>query len=163
MKTYKKGKFVPRNPGKYRGDVNNITFRSSWELKAFEFLDGNVNILQWGSEIVAIPYIKPENLINYKNGKHRKPIVSRYFPDLWIRVRKTDGTIVEEIIEIKPVAQTRPSTKRNSKTRLYENNVYEINKAKWIAAQKWCSSRDIKFRILTELSSFSNYLTPTRP
>lgn len=145
---FKQGKFTPRYPGKYRGDVNNIIFRSSWEKYCFEFLDGNRNILKWGSEVIAIPYIKPEH------QDTPRPKVSRYFPDIWVQRINPNGEVVEEVIEIKPSSQAQPSTRKTSKVRMRENAVYNLNKAKWIAAHKWCKQRGLKFRVLTERSLF---------
>lgn len=145
---FRTGKFIPRNPEKYRGNVDRITYRSSWELKCFEFLDNNRNILEWGSEILVIPYVKPDNI------RAGRPIVSRYFPDLWVKTRKEDGSIIEEVIEIKPMRQATPSQRKTEKARLRENQTYELNVAKWRAAKKWCEERGMIFRILTEQTLF---------
>lgn len=34
---YYQGKYKPKNPEKYVGDINNIIFRSSWERNFFFF------------------------------------------------------------------------------------------------------------------------------
>ena len=36
---YNQGKFRPRNPQKYGGDVSNIVYRSSYELKFMQYCD----------------------------------------------------------------------------------------------------------------------------
>ena len=59
MRNTYKGKFTPKNPHKYRGDVNNIVFRSSWEYKLMKFLDDYDDVLEYGSEEIIIPYISP--------------------------------------------------------------------------------------------------------
>ena len=53
------GKYVPRNPQKYRGDINNIIWRSTWELRLLKFMDENSSILEYGSEEIIVPYISP--------------------------------------------------------------------------------------------------------
>ena len=66
----KQGRFKPRNPGKYKGDPSNIIYRSSWEKKFMLWCDCNLNVLEWGSEEIVIPYRSPLD---------RR--VHRYFPD----------------------------------------------------------------------------------
>ena len=58
---YLKGDFMPKHPEKclnYNGKVEGhpVTFRSSYEKIMANWLDLNNNILEWGSEIVEIPY-----------------------------------------------------------------------------------------------------------
>lgn len=140
---YKQDYYVPKNPQKYKGDVTKIFYRSSWELKFNQFLDNNPNVLEWSSETIVIPYVKPTT------GR-----VHRYFPDYWVMYRNKDGQIIEEVIEVKPMAQTRRSRRRNPKHKLYEDLQYAVNTAKWQAAQKWCNERGIRFRIVTENGIF---------
>jgi hypothetical protein len=70
------GIYNPRYPEKYAGNVTNIQFRSSWEAAFMQFVDLNPNVVSWGSEEIAIPYIKPTD------GK-----VHRYIPDFWMKVK----------------------------------------------------------------------------
>jgi len=143
--TFKKGRFRPRYPKKYKGDVKNIIFRSSWEQRFCQFLDNNPNILEWASEEFSIPYIKPTD------GR-----VHNYFPDFWIKFQNNKGQIVQEVIEIKPATQTvRPKTVGKKRTtQLYEGVTYAINVAKWKAAAHYCNKYGLKFRILTENQLF---------
>jgi len=135
-----KGRFRPKNPQKYKGDANNIIYRSTWEIKVMNYLDDNPNVLWWGSEELPIPYYNP---IDKK--KHR------YFPDFIAKMRKADGTIMTYIIEVKPEKQTQPPTqKRKTKTYLQEAITYEVNKAKWYAAEEFCKDHGWQFLILTE-------------
>lgn len=138
---YKQGLFTPRNPQKYKGDIANITYMSSWELSLMQFLDGNKNILEWSSEPVAIPYVKPTD---------RK--VHRYYPDFWVKYKNKHGKIIQEIWEVKPDSQTRPTRRRKPKLRLMEQTQYAINVAKWKAAKQYCDKYGIHFRIVTEKS-----------
>lgn len=135
-----KGRFRPKNPQKYKGDPNNIIYRSTWEIKVMNYLDQNPNVIWWGSEELAIPYISPVD-----RKKHR------YFPDFVAKMRKADGSIMTYIIEVKPDRQTRPPTQtRKTKTYLHEAMTYEVNKAKWFAAEEFCKDHGWQFQILTE-------------
>lgn len=138
---WKKGKFIPKHPEKYIGDVDNIIFRSSWEQSFCQSLDNNPNILKWNSEEIAIPYVKPTT------GR-----VHKYYPDFWVKYKNKHGQVIQEMIEIKPAKQTRQPTIRGKrkKYQLQESLTFEINKAKWTAAQLFCTKYGIKFRIVTE-------------
>jgi hypothetical protein len=135
-----KGRFRPKNPQKYKGDATNIIYRSTWEIKVMRYLDENPNIIWWGSEELPIPYYSP---IDKK--KHR------YFPDFIAKIRKSDGKVMTYIIEVKPEKQTRPPTqKRKTKTFIQEAMTYEVNKAKWHAAEEFCKDHGWQFLVLTE-------------
>lgn len=142
---FRQGKFIPRHPDKYKGNVDNIVYRSSWEKEFCEFLDGNPNIIEWASEEIAIPYIKPTD-----------KRVHRYFPDYWIKYRNKNGEVIQELIEVKPEKQTKQPTTRGKrkKQQLYESVTYAINIAKWKAAQQFCDKYGLKFRIVTEQQMF---------
>ena len=136
-----KGKYRPTNPKKYKGDPTNIIYRSLWERKFMWYCDLNDNILEWGSEEFFIPYRSPLD-----NRVHR------YFPDFYIKYRKSNGSICRSIIEVKPDKQTRPpkKPKRQTKGYLYEVTQYVKNEAKWDAAKEFCKDRLWEFRIFTE-------------
>ena len=135
-----KGRFRPKNPQKYKGDPNNIIYRSTWEIKVMIYLDENPNVIWWGSEELPIPYISPVD-----KKRHR------YFPDFIAKMRKADGTVMTYVIEVKPEKQTQPPTqKRKTKTFLQETITYEVNKAKWYAAEEFCKDHGWQFQILTE-------------
>ena len=135
-----KGKFTPRNPKKYKGDPSNVIYRSSWEVRVMKYLDDNPNVIWWGSEELPIPYVNPMD-----------KRVHRYFPDFIAKMRKSDGTVMTYVIEVKPEKQTQPPKERR-KTKLYlqEAITYEINLAKWHAATEFCKDHGWKFQILTE-------------
>lgn len=136
-----KGKFRPSNYTKYKGDPTNIIYRSLWELKFMNWCDRNENILEWGSEEIAIPYISP------LDGR-----VHRYFPDFYISIRNKSGRTQKFIVEVKPHKQTmepkRP--KKNTKRYLTESATYAVNIAKWKAATEFCKDRLWNFKIITE-------------
>lgn len=136
-----RGKFKPQNPQKYKGDVNNIVYRSSWELKAFSWCDKNPSIIKWASEEVVIPYISPID-----NRQHR------YFIDLYMEVRDVNGKIKRYLVEIKPKKYTEPPAQSARKTKQYIQEVvqYSVNMAKWNAAREVCKDNNVEFIILTE-------------
>ena len=143
MAKYLQGKYKPKNPKKYRGDVNNIIYRSSWELKFLNYLDRNHNVLEYASEEIAIPYVSPiDNRIH------------RYFADFYVKSKIPDGTVQVQIVEVKPLAQTKPpkpnKSGRKTKRLLNEAKTYAVNKAKWTAAEEFCKDNGYTFVIITE-------------
>lgn len=144
-KKYLQGKYKPSNPEKYRGDVYNIIYRSSWERKFLYYCDMNKNIIEYSSEEVAIPYRSPVD-----NKYHR------YFPDFYIKYKDNNGTIKKKIIEIKPFKQCiEPKVKKiTSKRYIYEVVEYAKNQAKWNAAKEWCLDHGYEFKVLTENELF---------
>lgn len=136
-----KGRYIPRNIRKYRGDYKNIIYRSSWELKFMKYCDLNDSILEWGSEEVVIPYRSPlDNRIH------------RYFVDFYIKVEDMNSQIKKYLIEVKPKRQTTPPPKPKRQTKRYISEVteYAKNQAKWKAATEFCEDRQWKFMIITE-------------
>lgn len=131
-----------KHPEKYVGDINKVCYRSSWELEVHKFFDNNTRVVRWASEEIAIKYIKPTD------GK-----VHRYFPDYWVEYINKDGEIVREIIEVKPIGQTR-LPRKNTKHALYEHLTLAVNMAKWKAAMEWCKANGMTFRIVTEKGIF---------
>jgi hypothetical protein len=142
---YRQGFFHPKNPKKYKGNSQNIVYRSSWELKFMKWCDSNENILEYGSEEFCIPYRSPVD------GR-----VHRYFPDFIIKVKEQTGEIKTYVIEVKPKKQTvQPKVpKRKTKSWLYEMKTYAVNQAKWKAAEEWCKDRLVEFKIITEDNLF---------
>ena len=105
------------------------------------YCDLNENILEWGSEEIALPYRSP---IDNK--------IHRYFPDFYIKVRESTGQIKKYIIEIKPKKQCVEPKVQKKKTRgyIYEVREYVKNQAKWEAAKEFCADRQWEFKVLTE-------------
>ena len=136
-----KGRYNPVNPKKYKGNPQNIIYRSLWERKFMVYCDTNDKVLEWGSEEIIIPYISPWD-----------SKVHRYFPDFYIKVRQSSGNLKKFIIEVKPKKQTRPPKPVERKTKRWINEVrtFGINEAKWKHATKWCKDNDMEFKILTE-------------
>ena len=135
------GRFLPKNPQKYRGNPTNIIYRSTWERRVMNWLDTTENIVEWGSEELIIPYRSPTD------GK-----IHRYFPDFYVKVRQKDATIRVMILEIKPHKQTIEPVKKSRVTKQYIQEVvtYGTNQAKWKAATEFCADRGWTFKVLTE-------------
>ena len=106
-----------------------------------KWCDESTNVIQYGSEEFFIPYRSPVD-----NKTHR------YFPDFLIKIQEQSGEVKTYLIEIKPQRQTvQPKTpKRKTKNWLYEMKTYSVNQAKWAAAEEWCKSRGIEFKLITE-------------
>jgi hypothetical protein len=140
-KNFLQGRYKPKNPEKYKGDVFNIIYRSGWERKFLCYCDMNESILEYSSEELALPYRSPID------GK-----IHRYFPDFLITVKESDGSIKKYMIEIKPKKQTIPPVKPQRQTKRYISEVYEYakNQSKWEVAKEWCADRGYEFRVLTE-------------
>mgnify|MGYP003644462012 CR=1 FL=1 len=137
---FKKGIYKPVHRDKYASS-DLPTYRSSWELKFFQWCDKNTNVLEWTSESVVVPYRSPVD------GK-----MHRYFVDNAVAIREGD-CIKKYLIEIKPYKQTIPpvpSKRKKSSTILYEQATYAVNSAKWAAARKYAQKKGFEFIILTE-------------
>ena len=138
--TYK-GRYRVVNPKKYRGDIKEIVYRSSWELKFMKWCDYNHNVLEWGSETTIIPYKSPVD-----NKIHR------YFVDFYMKVKNKEGKFNKYLVEIKPERFTKPPPipKRKTKKFIQEVFTYGTNQAKWKYANEYCLDRGWDFLVLTE-------------
>jgi len=135
-----KGWFTPKNRSKYKGDSENVVYRSSWELRVMKWLDENPSVIWWASEELIIKYRSP---IDQK--------IHRYFPDFIIRLKQKNGAESTVVIEIKPQKQTvKPVQKRKTKRYLQEAATYAVNQEKWRAADLFCKEHGWQFKVLTE-------------
>lgn len=143
MSIYKthKGRYKPVNPDKYRGDLKEIIYRSSWELTCMIYLDRSEGVIWWNSEGLIIPYTSPID------GR-----AHRYFPDFVFKT--TNGETF--IWEVKPDSQTRPPEKKSRITKRYlrEVKTWAVNQAKWEAAKRYCEKKKAKFALITEKQLF---------
>ena len=135
-KTYK-GRFTPKNPTKYKGDVENITYRSGWERDVMKYLDDSTTVEQWNSE---------EFVIRYYYDIDKK--YHRYFIDFWVKWKSGQVTL----IEVKPKKQVLPPKTKTprSKRSLNEAFTYIKNQNKWEAARKVAADNNYRFIIWTE-------------
>lgn len=120
--------------------MENIWYRSGWELQVFHWLDKTNEVLSWSSEEIVVPYVSPID------GK-----THRYFVDNWARIQTSNG-IVEYLIEIKPKKQLvlPKKPKKQSKRYVEQVSTYLINLAKWESAKKFADQNNMVFKILTE-------------
>ena len=141
---WKQGKYIPKNPDKYKGTLP-IVFRSSWEKRVFFFLDHHPSIIEWASESIIIPYMCQVD------GKNH-----RYYIDVNFIINTKDGEQKRYIIEIKPLDQTIPPKaplKKSSKAiQRYNQQIltYQKNQDKWSAARVWANNNGYIFDIWTE-------------
>ena len=131
-----KGKFIPRNPLKYLGELKSIIYRSSYELKFMKWCDLNESVKGWASEEIATPYRSPLD-----NKVHR------YMVDFYIEVDKK-----KYLVEVKPARFTKPPNTQKRKTKRYIQEVaqYGVNEAKWKSAKDFCKKQNMEFMIITE-------------
>lgn len=142
MARFYQGRFTPRHPEKYRGNTENIIYRSSWEFTFLTWLDQNPNVFWYASEELCLPY--------YFQGDSKW---HRYYPDFIVELQTKTETRQIWMVEIKPYRQTlAPGRKRftNPRTQLKETLNYAKNQAKWQAAQAFCSNKGWKFVVITE-------------
>lgn len=142
-----KGKFLPKNTKKYKGDPTTIIYRSLLERRFMVMLDENQNVILWNSEEVIVPYF-------FEVDKK----MHRYFIDFFIRM-KCGETTRDYLIEIKPKSQTQiPKSPKKRKTRRYINEclTYLKNQAKWEAATAFAKHNNMEFRVVTE-KDFDSY------
>ena len=149
---YYQGEFEPKFPEKclnIRRNGKKPFGRSSWEFRVFNWLDLNENVIEWGSEVVKIPYIFD---IDQK--------LHNYFPDIIARIKDKDGIPHTYLLEIKPEKQTTPpkvpqrKTKKAMKNYDYARYHYIMNKNKWRSARQYCEGKEWKFRLVTEKNLF---------
>jgi hypothetical protein len=149
--TYK-GKYIPKNPEKYSGDIKNIRYLSLWERQVFRFLDANPNVLTWSSESHIIPYL-------CKTDKK----IHKYYIDVYYET--TAGK--KYLIEIKPEKETKPPKVPKRKTKRYLNEclTYAKNTSKWEAAMAYAEKQGFTFMIWTEtaLTKMGIRLTKSAP
>jgi len=151
------GKYIVKNPSKYKGDHTKVIYRSLWEKNCFSWCEGNSQVKEWSSEEVVIPYY-------YDVDKK----YHRYFMDLKITYKDSRTVLVE----IKPAKETAPP-KRPDKTKRYLNEAltYIKNENKWTAAREYAKDRNWGFEIWTEhtlekmgiLPKSSRALKPLKP
>ena len=137
-----KGKYIPNNPKKYKGNPSQVIYRSLWERKVMVYCDRNDKVIEWGSEEVIVPYRSPWD------GK-----IHRYFPDFYMKVEQKSGNVKKFLIEVKPKSQCKSPVKNpKRKTRNWYKQVkaWGINQAKWKSAEEYCKDKGMEFKILTE-------------
>ena len=135
-RTYK-GKYPVKNVHKYKGNADEVTYRSHWEKSVMLWLDNNSEVLQWNSEDFIVPYYYDVDKKWHK-----------YHVDFWIKFK--NGTVL--LVEVKPKKQTQPPKTKSprSKRALNEAFTWVKNRNKWEAANKIALDNGYKFVIWTE-------------
>lgn len=133
------GFFTPRNINKLVPKKFPLKYKSSWELYFMNFLDKNNNVINWGYEVVKIPYLHPF-----------KKKTSIYIPDFLVRYIDKFNNEIIELVEIKPTNEMIIESAKNKK----QIASCILNRYKWDEALKWCERRGIKFRVLSEKDMF---------
>ncbi len=133
---YYQGRYKIQNPKKYKGDPNEVIYRSGWEKSCFQWCDSNTNVVEWSSETIIVPYI-----YDVDNKHHR------YFVDLYIKLK--DKTL---LVEVKPFKETQVPAKQGKAKPRYvtEAMTYVKNQNKWKAAQEYALERGWVFEVWTE-------------
>ena len=135
MAKFAQGRFEVKNPDKYVGKKVPLA-RSSWEFVMMKMLDEHQGVESWASESVQIPYRDPFT------GKY-----TIYVPDFFVVYIDRNGKKHAELIEVKPLSQTKLENVGKS---LYNQQQYIKNMAKWEAASGWCKQQGVRFRIVNE-------------
>jgi hypothetical protein len=141
----KQGYFTPKNPEKYKGDLDKIIYRSSWELKFLVYCDTNESVVEYASEPMAI---------KYWSSIAKK--TSNYWIDCYMATRGQDGTITKWLIEIKPDKYLHPPvapkvlTEKQTLNYARHAKAYITNTEKFKAAKSYAAKNNMRFGIITE-------------
>lgn len=136
---FSQGVYQLKNPDKYIG-LGSPRYRSSWEFSVMRMCDENAAIQQWASESIKIPYRDP------LTGK-----ATVYVPDFLVMFVDNNGKKQAELWEIKPTNQ---AILENVGKNKYNQAQFVKNQVKWAAANNWCKTNGLKFRIITEKDLF---------
>lgn len=147
MTKYSQGKIKILDPvlrAKYIGNIDNITFRSSWEKEFFVAMITKKSVIKISSEEVIIPYISPLD-----------KRIHRYYVDYYIEIVNSKGQSKKILIEIKPFCKTQKPEKNKKKQNdaSYRRRVAEfaVNRIKWLTAKEYCKHMNIdEFFVLTD-------------
>lgn len=146
-KKFYQGFYVPKNPNKYIGKIDNIIYRSGLELKLFRWADNSPNVLEWNSEEIIVPY---EDSIQRKPNGEKK--WRKYYIDAYVKIQEGD-IIKKYLVEVKPWKQTQEpkATKGKKKSNLlYEQVAWKNNCDKWAFAREFAKKHGMEFIIITD-------------
>lgn len=118
-----------------------IQYKSSLELKAMRYCDYNKHVVKWSVEPFHIKYVKPTD------GK-----IHRYYIDVYIEFSSGDKFLIEVKSKGETTQPKKPKKLNEKSMANYQRalQTYAVNKAKWIAAEKFASDQGMRFTILTE-------------
>jgi len=138
---YENGYYVPKNKEKYKGDINNVIIRSSYEKRMCQICDASPSIIAWSSEPIAIRYISKVD------GK-----THNYWLDFWFKTKEGK----EYIVEVKPNGKLKEPKKPRKKTKkaMYNYGLrlkeYLVNYSKFEAATEFAKQSGMNFIIAEE-------------
>lgn len=163
-KNYHSGNFIPKNKDKVLklNAEGGVYYRSSWESRIMIWLDNNESIVMWGAECMEIPYQQT----HFENGD-MKIKNHRYYPDFYYKMKLSNGTIKQVVVEVKPQKEYQmvldlndgkmsvPSASAGVKKLRgfeYDMKMAQKNRDKWETMIKWCNKKGYDFIIITELT-----------
>jgi len=136
------GKYTPENPSKVIGK-GKTNYRSSYERRFMYWCDHFDAVKQWSYEDIIIPYV-----CRLDHKPHR------YFIDFYVVCINPDtGNEDKFIIEVKPSIQMKPPVKKRFKSKrsfLQASSTYIVNRDKQLAAQAFCKTHGMLYRVITE-------------
>ena len=154
---YNQGKYQLRNPDKYKGDPNDVVYRSSWEFAFCSYLDNNESIIKWACE---------QPIVTYQDLRGK---VHRYYVDFYYEKLTNDVNGIQKVmVEIKPKTELFPPKRpKNETAKALENYEYGVrthikNKLKWSAAEEYAKKRGMEFIIITEYHLIKSGLIPEK-
>ena len=136
----RKGRFSPKNPGKWI-TPKRIIYRSSIEQRFFSTFDLSKSVIRIASEKVVVPYFD-----KVKNKQRR------YYVDLIIQFVDKNNEVHTKLIEIKSSSESHEPKKPKRITESYKSAVatWITNSCKWNAATKYAEDRGWSFSVITE-------------
>ena len=161
-KNYHQGNFIPRNKDKVLklNSQGGVYYRSSWELKIMNWLDGSERVTKWGAECITIPY----QMTHFDNGDVRVK-THNYYPDFYYEMSLNDGITKKVIAEVKPKKEFNmvvllqegklevpdASTKvKRLKNFEYDLKMAQKNRDKWNTMIRFCDKKGWEFIVITE-------------
>jgi len=136
MAKYRLYKYQIQSDKYLEPSIREITLRSSWELDFAKHCDLLPTVIQWGYEMIQIPYRDP------LTGKQKV-----YIPDFYVRMYdKNTQSLKDFLFEIKPMHEQLDNHARNRE----DAALIARNKAKWAAAIRWASRHNAEFQVINE-------------
>lgn len=160
-KKYHQGNYIPKTKDKvYKlNNEGGLYYRSGLEKKFMVWLDNNENIIMWGCENLEIPY----EMTHFEENGDIKVKRHRYYPDFYYRIKNSDGSLKDVVVEVKPQKEyemvlllsegkidVNDGSLKKLKRQEYDVKMGYKNKCKWVTMIKWCNKKGYEFIIITE-------------
>lgn len=134
------------NQEKFVNGERSVIVRSSWERDFAMHCDLLPNVVEWGYELVHIPYHDP--LTNTQKI---------YIPDFFVTT-VSHGQETKSVIEIKPASEQLDEYARNN----HDAAMIARNRAKWLAAAQWCDRHGATFDVINETDLYTTSVKPRK-